>query len=504
MAATSTDRYLCKACRQLVPSTFQSLNVQIQELLSSNSEQTDGIVCCCCLGLLQNDSQAWKDIVDVLRRELLVCDYTASECSLGIEYPAAIVLRCSYLGIDERVFKNTLRDLIDTKFLRPVWHKPHAGSHPPLVVTVDIRHSASERQLDTWLPRFGVLSASKKTRRSKRGEPKFGHSQVQRALNTERIRQYLAANADTLFFNTHFSSAAVEDDETDAKVDGIEEEDSSAEEQQGNGTESASGFRASTQCAHSSVFVAGRYRKLQRGISQTEWTVRGKRLTEHSVAEIVAPLIAEAFRSRGDPGGVKWNFLAAGREDADVRMLGSDGRPFIIEVLNPTLTRFSETSTTAEELEAAINRQYPELVQVADIQQVSLEQRNAFTRDDNEVRKSYACEIWLSAPISEEILERIHSTTNLSIRQETPIRVLHRRAPGFRMKMVFEMRAERIDEHHLRLDITTEGGTYIKEFVHGDHGRTTPSLGVLLQCQADILTLDVTDVHVPFPPRVRR
>jgi tRNA U54 and U55 pseudouridine synthase Pus10 len=35
-------------------------------------------------------------------------------------------------------------------------------------------------------------------------------------------------------------------------------------------------------------------------------------------------------------------------------------------------------------------------------------------------------------------------------------------------------------------------GTYIKEFCHGDFGRTRPSLGELLQCQCDILALDVT------------
>lgn len=38
-------------------------------------------------------------------------------------------------------------------------------------------------------------------------------------------------------------------------------------------------------------------------------------------------------------------------------------------------------------------------------------------------------------------------------------------------------------------------GTYIKEFVHGDLGRTVPSIGSLLNCRADILQLDVTDVE---------
>ena len=37
-------------------------------------------------------------------------------------------------------------------------------------------------------------------------------------------------------------------------------------------------------------------------------------------------------------------------------------------------------------------------------------------------------------------------------------------------------------------------GTYIKEFVHGDLGRTVPNVGHILQSEADILQLDVTNV----------
>ena len=37
-------------------------------------------------------------------------------------------------------------------------------------------------------------------------------------------------------------------------------------------------------------------------------------------------------------------------------------------------------------------------------------------------------------------------------------------------------------------------GTYIKEFVHGDLGRTVPNVGQILGTEADILQLDVTNV----------
>ena len=43
-------------------------------------------------------------------------------------------------------------------------------------------------------------------------------------------------------------------------------------------------------------------------------------------------------------------------------------------------------------------------------------------------------------------------------------------------------------------------GTYVKELVHGDFGRTRPNLGSLLDTQTDILALDVEEVLLPWPP----
>ena len=51
----------------------------------------------------------------------------------------------------------------------------------------------------------------------------------------------------------------------------------------------------------------------------------------------------------------------------------------------------------------------------------------------------------------------------------------------------------------LVVHLTTQAGTYIKEFVHGDFSRTLPNLGSLLGVQCDILLLDVMDVMVEWP-----
>ncbi len=41
------------------------------------------------------------------------------------------------------------------------------------------------------------------------------------------------------------------------------------------------------------------------------------------------------------------------------------------------------------------------------------------------------------------------------------------------------------------LHLSTQAGTYVKEFVHGDFQRTRPSLRELLQREVDIVALDV-------------
>ena len=51
-----------------------------------------------------------------------------------------------------------------------------------------------------------------------------------------------------------------------------------------------------------------------------------------------------------------------------------------------------------------------------------------------------------------------------------------------------------------RIFVKTTAGTYVKEWVHGEFGRTQPSLGAALSCKVDLLALDVTAVHLEWPP----
>lgn len=55
----------------------------------------------------------------------------------------------------------------------------------------------------------------------------------------------------------------------------------------------------------------------------------------------------------------------------------------------------------------------------------------------------------------------------------------------------------------VKIDLKTSAGTYVKEFMHGDDGRTIPNLHTLLDCKgADVISLDVMKVFLDWPPEI--
>lgn len=48
----------------------------------------------------------------------------------------------------------------------------------------------------------------------------------------------------------------------------------------------------------------------------------------------------------------------------------------------------------------------------------------------------------------------------LKLDQKTPLRVLHRRPLAVRCRLIHTMKSEYIDEHHFRLHLKTQAGTY--------------------------------------------
>nr|VDC98003.1 unnamed protein product [Brassica rapa] len=244
----------------------------------------------------------------------------------------------------------------------------------------------------------------------------------------------------------------------------------------------------SVHCNQMPIFFSGRYFKYSRNVSQSRWIIDDERMGEASVEEIIGGSILPACL------GDSYKFHAAGREDIDVRMLGS-GRPFLIEVQN---SRKCPSQQSLTEIEEKINNSEKKLVGVKDLKFIGSECWAMMREGEAEKQKQYAALVWISRPLEEKDCNSISSMIELKILQNTPIRVLHRRSPLERERTIHWMKVEKIkgNAHYFLLHLCTQAGTYIKEFVHGDLGRTTPSMGSILGCRAEIIQLDVTDVKM--------
>ena len=251
------------------------------------------------------------------------------------------------------------------------------------------------------------------------------------------------------------------------------------------------------------AFVYGRYRKLERDVPQTEWPCRecggggkafdpdeGEVACEHcdgagymyptSVEGEVAPAIREAM------DGEEAVFHGAGREDVDALMVGT-GRPFVVEVKNPR-RRTPDTET----LTAEINES-----DVVEVENLHLATHRMVERvKELDASKRYRAETEFAEPVEEFALRNVlDELDGVTVEQYTPERVDHRRASLTRTREVYAADGELIDETTAELEFHTEGGTYVKELVSGDEGRTEPSVAGLLGFDAEVAALDVTAVE---------
>ncbi|XP_057188503.1 putative tRNA pseudouridine synthase Pus10 isoform X2 [Triplophysa rosa] len=246
------------------------------------------------------------------------------------------------------------------------------------------------------------------------------------------------------------------------------------------------------QTKMSFCWSAGRYNKYSRELPQTPWVIDGERRMDGSVEELIAAPLLSSFRADG------FNFSSSGREDVDVRTLGT-GRPFAVELLNPHRVKFNRTEI--KQLQETIN-QSSDKIRVRDLQIVTREATSRMKEGEEEKTKSYSALIWTEKAISDTDLEFLENMKNLKIAQKTPLRVLHRRPLAVRQRVIHSISATYLDTHHFTLKLCTQAGTYIKEFVHGDFGRTKPNLCDLMKTDTDILELDVESVDIDWPPAI--
>ncbi len=232
----------------------------------------------------------------------------------------------------------------------------------------------------------------------------------------------------------------------------------------------------------SPLLIKGLYWKTGRRVSQSLWiTRRGERRYNFSVEEAFHPLLKLYQASR-------IVLHAAGREDADARMLGT-GRPLIVELKEPQRRRVS-----LKEAEEEVNKSNP-VVKVRLIGKARRRDVRLYKSEKLRLRKTYRALILVDRPLSSRdasILEE--RLSRAEIVQRTPLRVLHRRADTTRRRIVYGVAVRRLSAHLLEALIEAEGGLYVKELVSGDEGRTKPSFSEILGSQARCIELDVVSV----------
>ena len=244
-----------------------------------------------------------------------------------------------------------------------------------------------------------------------------------------------------------------------------------------------------------SLHIAGRYKKLARGISQSRWFCRncrgrgcercnwtGKMYAESVEGFIAAPTLE---MTKGEVAILH----GAGREDVDARMLGH-GRPFVIEVKSPK-KRFIDLKT----LQKTINKCALAKVEVRGLRFAEKGLIRRLKKGETS-QKTYNVIVNFNRSVSDEELERLENALRgLTVHQQTPQRVLHRRADRVREKYIYEAKVKRLTPDRVRLKVKCQGGLYVKELVTGDEGRTKPSVAEILDAQAMPSDLDVLEVR---------
>lgn len=241
------------------------------------------------------------------------------------------------------------------------------------------------------------------------------------------------------------------------------------------------------------LFLYGRYTKWKRGIPQTKWFCRkchgrgcrycdySGKLYENSVEELIARPVLKATLATDE------SFHGAGREDIDVRMLGT-GRPFVLEVKQPKkrkidLEEIKRLITQESKNEVMVNTlSYTDSSDIARIKQAQF-------------HKVYELTIQMKTPIQKEKLKKVaQSLQGTTINQQTPTRVAKRRKEKVRQRQIYHCDVLDVRRACALLRIEAESGTYIKELVTGDNGRTQPNLNDLLGQSCVVDSLDVIEV----------
>ncbi|KAG6574754.1 tRNA pseudouridine(54/55) synthase [Phytophthora cinnamomi] len=428
-----------------------AIRVFIKESGTLDAELKQVSGCTCCLGVLSGAFH--EKVLAEVQRLADGADYDVKAFSLNIKLPSVVLLReyallhCLRAEVEDFPRKTPfdMKDVLKS-FLAPsvarMLKNAECASKSEFSVLIDVKHDESADEV-RQIP--AIKKQLEGTRKRGRGPPPVfdGFGAVSRALAA------LSSMPDTIK-----SPPARLTTEPSAVV----------------------------TFERDSVYMQGRYLKFQRGLSQTPWVLDGERMGESSVEECIGDIALPFFRGSG------YKFHTAGREDVDVRMLGN-GRPFILEILDAKKAYLDQSKY--DQIQKAVNDANNGAVEIVNVKSSTKDYFAGLQAGADSKKKTYCCVVWSEGVLTPELVAKIDVIQDLTIQQQTPIRVLHRRTLMTRPKIIHAAKCEVLNKHYMLLRLTTSAGTYVKEFVHGDRGRTNPNVASILGCDADIIQLDV-------------
>lgn len=244
-----------------------------------------------------------------------------------------------------------------------------------------------------------------------------------------------------------------------------------------------------------SLFIEGNYNKYDRTVPQTRWPCHSCKgigcdkcnNTGQLYPDSVQSLIARHFTIASSCS--EDLFHGMGREDIDAAMLGR-GRPFVLELRMP-----KNRSLDLLEIEKKLNTENEGRIKASKLKFVK---RPRVAELKNTVcDKTYRVDVSISDKISIESLKKgAQRLTSTVIEQRTPTRVSHRRADLVRPRLVNSVDVISFTDGMAELVIRAQHGTYIRELVSGDDGRTVPSLTSLIDAKCKVEVLDVLNLHL--------
>ena len=143
-----------------------------------------------------------------------------------------------------------------------------------------------------------------------------------------------------------------------------------------------------------------------------------------------------------------------------------------------------------------INKSARRKVEVFDLQISNRSVAQSYKEGASINTKEYRAIVQPAEPVSENALQDAAAAlSDVSIRQRTPERVTHRRSDLVRTKRIHEVKLKPKRHGRIEAFFRVQGGTYVKELISGDNGRTTPSLSEQLGTPCSCVELDVVGIY---------